>query len=115
MDKLKLSALKLDAILSFIQLDEQPIDDYPWLAVAHIEPSEDDQQQIQTIVRHLRKSSTNLLNEAAVWGKAIFPLFLLAEQANIEAWAEVTLSAQYAKFSIDGIADGVLGRGLQDG
>jgi hypothetical protein len=112
MEKLKLSALNLDLIQKVIQLDEKPIDNYPWLAVDHIELSADDQQQIQTIVRRLRKSSTNLLNEATVWGKAIFPLFLLAEQGNIEAWAEVPLSAQYSKFTIDGIADGVLGRGI---
>jgi hypothetical protein len=100
MEKLKLSALNIDLIQSVIQLEEKPIDNYPWLAVDHIDLSEDDQQQIQTIVRRLRKSSTNLLNEATVWGKAIFPLFLLAEQGNIEAWAEVPLSAQYSQFTM---------------
>lgn len=112
MKRLKLSALDLDALQSVVDIEERPIADYPWLDVDHIVLSEDDQQQIGAIVRRLRKSSTNLFNEATIWGKAIFPLFLLAEQGNIEAWAEVPLSAQFAQFELDGIADGVLGRGI---
>jgi hypothetical protein len=39
----------------------------------------------------------------------IYPLLLLAEQGAIQAWSEVSLSAQYAHFPLEGIADGVLG------
>lgn len=112
MDRLKLSTLSLEVLPTIIQLDERPIADYPWLIVDRIHLGEEDQRQIETIVRRVRKSPTNLLNEATIWGKAIFPLLLLAEQDTIEAWAEVPLSAQYATFTIDGIADGVLGRGV---
>ncbi|NJM56841.1 MAG: hypothetical protein HC857_04505 [Synechococcales cyanobacterium RU_4_20] len=112
MKRLKLSALDLDSLQSVVDIEEHPIADYPWLDVDHIVLREDEQQQIEAIVHCLRKSSTNLFNEATIWGKAIFPLFLLAEQGNIEAWTEVPLSAQYAQFELDGIADGVLGRGI---
>jgi len=95
-----------------VEIHEQPIGDYPWLEVGHIALSEADQQQITIITLRLQRSSTNLLNEATIWGKAIFPLLLLAEQSTIEAWAEVPLSAQYPSFELEGIADGVLGRGI---
>ena len=112
MPKLKLSSLNLDTLQSVVDIQEHPIDDYPWLVTDHVTLSSDDEQQLQAIVRRLRRSSTNLLNEATVWGKAIFPLLLLAEHNSIEAWAEVPLSAQYPQFELDGVADGVLGRGL---
>ena len=87
MPKLKLSSLNLDTLQSVVDIQERPIDDYPWLVTDHVTLSPDDEQQLQAIVRRLRRSSTNLLNEATVWGKAIFPLLLLAEHNSIEAWA----------------------------
>lgn len=50
------------------------------------------------------------MNEATIWARGIYPLLLLAEQGNIEAWAGVAMRATYPQFEIEGIADGVLGK-----
>jgi hypothetical protein len=60
---------------------------------------------------HLLNYDTHLVNEATLWARAIYPLLLLAEQGDIQAWSEISLQAQYPKFQLEGIADGVLARG----
>jgi hypothetical protein len=52
------------------------------------------------------------MNEATIWSRAIYPLLLLAEQGEIEAWAEVSLYGKYNKVELFGIADGVLGKSI---
>lgn len=57
----------------------------------------------------LQRVQVHLFNEATLWSRAIYPLLQLAEQDNIQIWAEVGLSAKHAMFELEGIADGVMG------
>lgn len=58
----------------------------------------------------LLEEPAHLLNEATIWGRAIYPLLPLGEQGEIRARAEVPISADYPQFRITGIADGALGK-----
>ncbi len=68
-----------------------------------------EKEQINLIQSHLNTCRLTLMNEATIWARAIYPLLLLAESDNIQAWAEVTLKAQYPHFELSGIVYGVLG------
>ncbi len=50
------------------------------------------------------------MNEATIWARAIYPLLMLAESGNVQAWSQVSLSATYPHFELDGIVDGILGK-----
>jgi len=69
-------------------------------------------QSLQEIQARLFKKPIHRMNEATLWGKAIYPLLLLVEQTGIEVWAEVSLQAQYTHFELEGVADGVLGKSV---
>jgi hypothetical protein len=110
MDKLTFSKLSLAEIKRVISLQEGPIAPYQWTQVDSIALTDHELRQVQDIKSHLLNCDTHLMNEATIWGRGIYPLLLLAEQEPIQAWAEVSLQAQYSKFEIEGIADGVLGK-----
>jgi len=110
MPKFTFAAISLDDLKSFIHLYEGFIGNYEWNQTDSIVLTEHEQQRVTEVSAYLLNHDTTLMNEATVWGKAIFPLLILAEQNNIEAWAEVTLKAQYKTFELEGVVDGVLGK-----
>jgi hypothetical protein len=111
-NKLTLAKVTLVEIRRFVQLIEKDIADYEWTQVESVSLSDKEQQFLQEIQTRLLRKPIHRMNEATLWGKAIYPLLLLAEQSGIEAWAEVFLQAQYALFEVEGIADGVLGKSV---
>jgi len=110
MEKLILSTLSLPSLKQWVNLDEYGIADYDWLNVEAISLSEAEQQELQRLRLRLLNHRTLLMNEATIWARGIYPLLLLAEQGNIEAWAGVAMRATYLQFEMEGIADGVLGK-----
>jgi len=112
MSKLTFATISLDDLKSFIHLDEGTVGNYVWNDVSSIVLTEHEQQRVAEVSAYLLNRDTTLMNEATVWGKAIFPLLTLAEQNDIEVWAEVILKAQYKAFSLEGVADGVLGKSV---
>ncbi|MGK7873337.1 MAG: hypothetical protein AB4426_08490 [Xenococcaceae cyanobacterium] len=110
MAKLKLSEVTLADLRRFINLQEEGVEAYEWTQVDLASLSETEQQRLQYLKSDLLNYQIHLMNEATIWSRAIYPLLLLAEQKPIQAWAGVTLQAQYAKFEIEVIADGILGK-----
>lgn len=110
MEKLILSTLSLPILKQWVNLNEYGIADYDWLNVEAISLSEAEQQELQRLRLRLLNHRTLLMNEATIWARGIYPLLLLAEQGNIEAWAGVAMRATYPQFEIEEIADGVLGK-----
>jgi hypothetical protein len=110
MEKLTPSTLSLPILKRWVNLDEYGIAEYDWLDVEAISLSETEQQELQQIKSRLLNHRTLLMNEATIWARGIYPLLLLAEQGNIEAWAGVPMRATYPQFEMEGIADGVLGK-----
>lgn len=109
MTVLTLGELSLADLQAQVQLESRGFGDYDWLKVEDVALSDRDRLQLQVLQERLLTTRTQLLNEATTWARVIYPLLLLAEQGAIQAWSEVALSAQYAHFSLEGIADGVLG------
>jgi hypothetical protein len=112
MIQLTLSNLKLEDLKPYFQLQEKSIAAYEWTNIESIFLTERETIQIQEIVSHLINHDTVLMNEATIWARAIYPLLLLAEQRDIEAWAEVSLYGKYNQVELLGIADGVLGKSI---
>jgi hypothetical protein len=112
MPKLTLSTISLVELQSCVNLQEGTVGNYSWNQVSDISLTAHELQRVTEVSNYLLNRDTTLMNEATVWGKAIFPLLTLAEQGSIEIWAEVLLRAKYKTFELDGIADGVLGKSV---
>jgi hypothetical protein len=95
-----------------VNLQEENLGEYEWTQVDSLSVSETEKFYLQGLIARLRQTSTLLINEATLWARAIYPLLVLAEQNPIQVWAQVPLQAHYAKFELEGIADGVLGRSV---
>jgi hypothetical protein len=109
MEKLKLSTIDLHDLKRYVTLIEKPGIQYDWLVVDEMALSDREQQYLMDLQTGLQKVQVHLFNEATLWSRAIYPLLQLAEQDNIQIWAEVGLSAKYTQFELEGIADGVMG------
>jgi hypothetical protein len=115
MEKLTLSGLSKATLKRLVNLEERDLATLEWLQVDSISLTAEEQQQVQFIQSRLLRYRAHLMNEATLWARVIYPLLGLAEQGNIQAWAGVSLQAQYVHFEIEGIADGVLGKAAIDG
>ena len=71
--------------------------------------TENERQRVEAIISSLAHKSIVLMNEATIWSRAIYPLLVLAEHGDLEAWAQLPLKAQYPRFVLEGIADGAVG------
>jgi hypothetical protein len=110
MTALSFSKLTLEDLTHCVNLQSHGHHNHDWLQTEGIELSADELAEIQRLQLKIGRSQPHLLNEATVWAKLVFPLLALAEQDSIAAWSEVILTAQYANFRLEGIADGVLGQ-----
>jgi hypothetical protein len=112
MNKLTLSNLSLADLKRVVKLQEKGIGQHPWTDVDTIMLNENEQYRLNELERILKSDPVHLLNEATIWARAIYPLLQLAERNDIRALAGVSLQACYAQFTIEGIADGVMGRSV---
>ncbi|MEB3273695.1 MAG: hypothetical protein VKJ85_07925 [Prochlorothrix sp.] len=110
MEKLLFSKLTKADLAKFVSLEDQGIKNHNWLNVESVSVELHEAQQLQYLQSHLLHYDTHLMNESTIWARAIYPLLLLAEKDFIQAWAEVSLQAQYTEFELEGIADGVLAK-----
>lgn len=109
-DKLKPAGLTLASLRQYIQLHIKESRPYPWLDVSSVVLSETETTRLTFIQDDLRYRQVQLMNEATVWSRAIYPLLMLAEEGSIHAYSGIALQAAFPNFEIDVIADGVLGQ-----
>jgi hypothetical protein len=106
--RLTFSDLSLPTLRAIIRLHEQGTSPAHWdQMLATVTPQEE--EQMARITAYLLNYQLNLMNEATIWSRAIYPLLMSAEAGRVQAWAQVPLSASYPRFELEGIADGVLG------
>ena len=110
MERFTIAQVTLSDLERVVDLRESTGTEHTWTQVDEITLTEDEERRLADIREHLVGRQIHLLNEATIWSRAIYPLLILAETPDIQAWAEVPLQAIYAHFSLDGIADGVLGK-----
>lgn len=112
MKKLAFSNITLSDLKPLVEIVEHGIRDYPWTAVDDFSLEASIYRQVQDVRSRLVNYRTQLMNEATIWSRAIYPLLVLAEQGFVQAWAGVPLRGIYPSFELFGIADGVLGKDL---
>ncbi|MCP4698806.1 MAG: hypothetical protein GY862_18435 [Gammaproteobacteria bacterium] len=105
-----LSDLTLKEIKRLIKLKERRVTLDTWFKDERILVSEEEKQQLAYIVNRLLPYETTLMNEATIWGKAIYPMLLMTEKDDLQAWAEVALQAEFPGFELHGVADAVIGK-----
>jgi hypothetical protein len=110
MQKFNISNLSLADIETIVTLQETSGTFFVWEDISLIELTKAEYYDVNLLQKQLQNTPVHLFNEATIWARATYPLLLLAEQGNIQVWAEVALRAQYPQFDLEGIADGVIGR-----
>ena len=108
MEKLTFSSATLVTLKRLIQLEATDASE-EWQDVSQVELSDREQLQLEIMQSYLVGEKLHLLNAATLWSRAIYSLLMIAEQQNIRAWSEVSLSATYNRFEVDGVADGAIG------
>ncbi|NJN20593.1 MAG: hypothetical protein HC812_04575 [Leptolyngbya sp. RL_3_1] len=110
--QLSCSNLTLAQLKTLVTIQDAGMQPYPWTDVSGVTLPTSVQRQVADLRDRLRQDRPQLMNEATVWARAIYPLLMLAEQSTIRAWAQVPLRGKYPSFEITGVADGVLGKGV---
>jgi hypothetical protein len=104
------SELTLKDIRRIVRLKEQRVGIDRWFEADQFILSEPEKQRLSYIKSCLLPYETTLMNEATIWGRAIYPILLMSEKDDLQAYAEVPLEAEYSCFGLHGIADGVIGK-----
>jgi hypothetical protein len=112
MKTLKLADISASDIRSIASVREKGGTVYDWTQPDGVVLSADEKRQVGDITSRLFSYRTSLMNEATIWARAIYPLLVLAEADDIQAWAQVPLRACYPHVELQGIADGILGSGI---
>src|SRR5262245_26087046 len=107
----KISDLTAESLNSLAEIYEKGVTPDLWDNM-DVRLTTQERRQVKTVVSSLLNQSVVLMNEATVWSRAIYPLLMLAEQGGLCAWAQLPLKAQYKRFTLEGIADGVIGYNL---
>ena len=103
---------------TFSQLTEETLKTLVTLNEKYTAPEEWEKMQIaltaeecrwlEELKSKLRHRHLLVMNEATLWARAIYPMLMLAEQENVQAWSNVPLKAIYPAFTLEGEADGAL-------
>jgi hypothetical protein len=108
MPKFLFSELSPEKLSQIVKIDEKGVVPEKWQPMQSVGTPQE-QEKIQLIQSYLVNARLTLMNEATIWSRAIYPLLMLAENNNIQAWAQINLKAQYAHFELSGTVDGALG------
>ncbi len=108
MQSFNFSRLTAEFLNSMVTMREKGVTPALW-DTTDVSLTEHERQLVEAIISSLEHKSILLMNEATIWSRAIYPLLVLAEQGEIEAWSQLPLKAQYPRFVLEGIADGALG------
>ncbi len=107
MPRFTFSELSEETLNSIVKLREREVVPEKWIQ-RMVALNDEEQERLKFLTSYLRNRQTHLMNEATIWSRAIYPLLMLAERGNIQAWAGVPLKAQYPRFELEGEADGAL-------
>ncbi len=114
MQTFKFPELTAGILRSIVKLNDKGIVPEIWQQMT-VPLAEEERQQIKSIAARLLKTRVFPMNEATIWSRAISPLLMMAEQGQLQIWAKVPLSAKYPRFTLEGIADGLMGKVISDG
>src|SRR5262249_24060427 len=107
----KFSELTAESLNSIVTINEKGVTTDLWDKI-EVSLTRQERQQVKVVVSSLLNQSVALMNEPTIWSRAIYPLLMLAEQGRLSAWTQLPLKAQYNRFMLEGIADGVIGHNI---
>ena len=105
------SQLSEETLKTLVTLDGKDIPPEAWEKMQIVLTAEEG-RQLEELKSKLRHRHLLVMNEATLWARAIYPMLMLAEQGNVQAWSSVPLKATYPTFELEGEADGVLAPSL---
>jgi hypothetical protein len=108
MQSFNFSRLTAGFLNSMVTMREKGLTPALW-DTTDVSLTEHERQRVEAIISSLEHKSILLMNEATIWSRAIYPLLVLAEQDELEAWSQLPLKAEYPTFVLEGIADGAVG------
>src|SRR5215831_4712379 len=108
MQSFNFSRLTAGFLNSMVTMREKGVTPALW-DTTDVSLTEHERQGVEAIISSLAHKSILLMNEATIWSRAIYPLLVLAEQGEWEAWSQPPLKAQFPRFVLEGIADGAVG------
>ncbi len=108
MQRYKFSELTYQTIKNIAEFEENPTNAFWQPAVSEL--TDDEKKDISNLKVKLKNLALKKMNEATVWGKAIFPLLMQAEDENSIAEAQVETRANFKLFILEGFVDGVIGK-----
>lgn len=111
MQTLKLSELTETSIKQIARIFVRAAS-YDWVGNNDVVLTSEEQRMAGDITARLQRDRTSIMNEATIWGRAVYPLLMLAERENVRVWSQVPLRACYPHVELQGVADGVLGMSL---
>ena len=101
------SQLTEETLKTLITLNEKYIAPEAWEKM-QISLTAEECRWLEELKSKLRHRHLLVMNEATLWARAIYPMLMLAEQGNVQAWSSVPLKAIYPAFALEGDADGAL-------
>ncbi len=114
MQDFKFPELTAGILRSIVKLNDRGVVPEMWRQMM-VPLTEEENRQVATIAARLLKTRVFPMNEATIWSRAICPLLMLAEQGRLQTWAKAPLSAKYPRFTLAGVADGLMGKVISDG
>ncbi|MBO0726607.1 MAG: hypothetical protein J2P52_13475 [Blastocatellia bacterium] len=108
---LTFSGLTPDSLSCVATINEKGVTPNLWDGM-NLSLTEQERRQVEVVISSFLNKSVLMMNEATIWSRAIYPLLVLAEEGGQEAWSQMPLKAQFLRFSLKGIADGVVGHNI---
>lgn len=102
-----LSQLTEETLVLLVTLHEEGGTSSEWEKM-QIALTPEERVHLNYIKSDVHRDHLPIMNEATIWGRAIYPLLRLAEHGHIQAWSDVPLKARYPTFELEGEADGAL-------
>jgi hypothetical protein len=109
MRRLLFAQITHEELAGLVKLDNRDVRVEPWNELARGELTETEQRIIDYVTAGLDRLRPSVVNEATVWGHAIFPLLTLAEVEGVQVQADVPLSGRIGDVELAGSADGAFG------
>ncbi len=101
------SQLTEETLKTLVTLNEKDIAPEVWEKM-QIALTAEECRWLEELKSKLRHRHLLVMNEATLWARAIYPMLMLAERGNVQAWSSVPLKAIYPMFTLEGDADGAL-------
>ena len=105
------SQLTEETLKTLVTLNEKYVAPEEWEKM-QIALTAEECRQLEELESKLRHRHLLVMNEATLWARAIYPMLMLAEQGNVQAWTSVPLKAVDPAFTLEGDADGALAPSL---